>query len=83
MSVDDGSLCLQALLWQQCGGVGGALAPPVDCRVTVEQAVSVWTQCFQQYGISEPLLSSHYIIAHVLGKKTVSPTLWLSLQYCI
>ncbi|XP_046704611.1 MTRF1L release factor glutamine methyltransferase isoform X2 [Silurus meridionalis] len=51
--------------------VGGALAPPGDCIVTVEQAVSVWTQCFQQHGISEALLSSDYIIAHVLGKKTL------------
>ncbi|XP_060775538.1 MTRF1L release factor glutamine methyltransferase isoform X3 [Neoarius graeffei] len=61
----------QALLWLPGGGVGGAVAPPVDCSVTVEQALSVWTQCFQQHGISEPLLSSHYIIAHVLGKKTL------------
>ncbi|KAG7326443.1 hypothetical protein KOW79_009844 [Hemibagrus wyckioides] len=63
----------RALLRLSCGsgGVGGALAPPVDCGVTAEQAVNVWTQCFQQHGISEPLLSSHYIIAHVLGKKTL------------
>ncbi|KAK3574740.1 hypothetical protein QTP86_017532 [Hemibagrus guttatus] len=62
-----------ALLRLSCGsgGVGGALAHPVDCGVTAEQAVNVWTQCFQQHGISEPLLSSNYIIAHVLGKKTL------------
>ncbi|XP_017335536.1 MTRF1L release factor glutamine methyltransferase isoform X1 [Ictalurus punctatus] len=61
----------RALLWLPCGGVGGALTPPVDSIVTVEQAVNVWMQCFQQHGISEPLLSSQYIIAHVLGKKTL------------
>ncbi|KAM9482089.1 MTRF1L release factor glutamine methyltransferase isoform 1-T1 [Clarias gariepinus] len=61
----------QARLCLPCGGVGGALAPPVDCGVTAEQAVRVWAQCFQEHGISEPLLSSHYIIAHVLGKKTL------------
>lgn len=61
----------RALLWLPCGGVGGALAPPVDYSVTVEQAVNVWMQCFQQHGISEPLLSSQYIVAHVLGKKTL------------
>ncbi|XP_062853056.1 MTRF1L release factor glutamine methyltransferase isoform X2 [Trichomycterus rosablanca] len=52
-------------------GVGGVVAPPVDCSVTVEQAVRMWTRCFQQHGISEPLLSSQYIIAHVLGNKTL------------
>ncbi|XP_027002501.2 MTRF1L release factor glutamine methyltransferase isoform X1 [Tachysurus fulvidraco] len=63
----------QALLRVSCGsgGVGGAPASPADCEVTAEQAVNVWTQYFQQHGISEPLLSSHYIIAHVLGKKTL------------
>lgn len=80
--VDNGSVSLQALLCLQCGGGGGALALPVDCSVTVEQALSMWTQCFQQHGISEPLLSSHYIIAHVLGKKNVSPTLCVSPWHC-
>ncbi|GAA6092112.1 MTRF1L release factor glutamine methyltransferase isoform X1 [Tachysurus ichikawai] len=63
----------QALLRLSCGsrGVGGAPLSPADCEVTAEQAVNVWTQYFQQHGISEPLLSSHYIIAHVLGKKTL------------
>lgn len=76
--MDNDSLSLQALLWLPGVGVGGAVAPPVDCSVTVEQALNAWTQCFQQHGISEPLLSSHYIIAHVLGKKTVSRTLSFS-----
>lgn len=61
----------QRALQSSCGGVGGALAPPVDCRVTAEQAVNLWTQCFQQHGISEPFLSSQYIMAHVLGEKSL------------
>ncbi|XP_017568134.1 MTRF1L release factor glutamine methyltransferase isoform X1 [Pygocentrus nattereri] len=61
----------QALFTLSCRAVGGAVGPPVDCSVTVEQAVSLWARLFQQHGISEPLLSSQYIIAHVLGKKTL------------
>ncbi|XP_056606465.1 MTRF1L release factor glutamine methyltransferase isoform X2 [Triplophysa dalaica] len=48
----------------------GAVAPPVDSSVTAEQAVRLWAQHFTLHGISEPLLSSQYIIAHVLGHKT-------------
>ncbi|XP_036426854.1 MTRF1L release factor glutamine methyltransferase [Colossoma macropomum] len=62
----------QALFTLPCRAVGGAVGPPVDCSVTEEQAVSLWARHFQQHGISEPLLSSQYIIAHVLGKKTLN-----------
>uniref|UniRef100_A0A673I1D7 peptide chain release factor N(5)-glutamine methyltransferase n=1 Tax=Sinocyclocheilus rhinocerous TaxID=307959 RepID=A0A673I1D7_9TELE len=50
----------------------GAVAPPADCRITAEQAIRLWAQHFTLHGISEPLLSSQYIISHVLGEKTVS-----------
>ncbi|KAK7145049.1 hypothetical protein R3I94_011215 [Phoxinus phoxinus] len=49
----------------------GAVAPPANCRITVEQAVRLWAQHFTLHGISEPLLSSQYIISHVLGQKTL------------
>lgn len=50
----------------------GAVAPPAECSITAEQAIRLWTQHFTLHGISEPLLSSQYIISHVLGEKTVS-----------
>uniref|UniRef100_W5K4M5 peptide chain release factor N(5)-glutamine methyltransferase n=1 Tax=Astyanax mexicanus TaxID=7994 RepID=W5K4M5_ASTMX len=61
----------QALVRVPCRAVGGAVGPPIDGSVTVEQAVSLWAQHFQQQDISEPLLSSSYIIAHILGQKTL------------
>uniref|UniRef100_A0A8C1DWZ2 peptide chain release factor N(5)-glutamine methyltransferase n=2 Tax=Cyprinus carpio TaxID=7962 RepID=A0A8C1DWZ2_CYPCA len=49
----------------------GAVAPPADCSITAEQAIRCWAQHFTLHGISEPLLSSQYIISHVLGEKTL------------
>ncbi|XP_043098553.1 MTRF1L release factor glutamine methyltransferase [Puntigrus tetrazona] len=49
----------------------GAVAPPADRSLTAEQAVRLWAQHFTLHGISEPLLSSQYIISHVLGEKTL------------
>ncbi|ROL50731.1 HemK methyltransferase family member 1 [Anabarilius grahami] len=49
----------------------GAIAPPADCSITAEQAVRLWARHFTLHGISEPLLSSQYIISHVLGEKTL------------
>ncbi|XP_035633082.1 MTRF1L release factor glutamine methyltransferase isoform X2 [Oncorhynchus keta] len=46
-------------------------ALPTASRLTVEQAVKLWTDHFQQRGVSEPHLSSQYIIAHLLGAKTL------------
>ncbi|XP_024271812.1 MTRF1L release factor glutamine methyltransferase isoform X1 [Oncorhynchus tshawytscha] len=46
-------------------------ALPTASRLTVEQAVKLWTGHFQQRGVSEPHLSSQYIIAHLLGAKTL------------
>ncbi|XP_066521864.1 MTRF1L release factor glutamine methyltransferase isoform X2 [Hoplias malabaricus] len=66
-----GGVAGQALVRVFCSAVDGAVVPPVDCDVTVEQAVCLWTQHFQKNGVSEPLSSSRYIIAHVLGKKTL------------
>ncbi|XP_072540669.1 MTRF1L release factor glutamine methyltransferase isoform X2 [Salminus brasiliensis] len=62
----------RALVMAPCRAVGGAVGPLVDGSVTVEQAVSLWAQHFQQHCVSEPLLSSQYIIAHVLGQKTLA-----------
>lgn len=45
-------------------------ALPVD-RLTPLQAVNLWRQHFQEKGVSEPDHSSQYIIAHVLGAKTI------------
>ncbi|KAL0978708.1 hypothetical protein UPYG_G00174160 [Umbra pygmaea] len=44
---------------------------PTACRLTVQQAVRLWTKHFQLTGVSEPRLSSQYIIAHLLGVKTL------------
>nr|XP_055068581.1 MTRF1L release factor glutamine methyltransferase [Misgurnus anguillicaudatus] len=49
----------------------GAVVPPLHSSITAEQAVKLWTQYFTLQGISEPLLSSQYIIAHALGRKTL------------
>ncbi|XP_039545476.1 MTRF1L release factor glutamine methyltransferase [Pimephales promelas] len=49
----------------------GAVAPPANCRITAEEAVRLWAQHFTLHGISEPLLSSQYIISHILGQKTL------------
>ncbi|XP_076870517.1 MTRF1L release factor glutamine methyltransferase-like [Brachyhypopomus gauderio] len=61
----------EALVKLSCRAVGGAVVPRADDGVTGEEAVSLWSQHFLQHGVSEPLLSSHYIIAHVLGNKTL------------
>ncbi|KTG47445.1 hypothetical protein cypCar_00003337 [Cyprinus carpio] len=62
----------------------GAVAPPADCSITAEQAIRCWAQHFTLHGISEPLLSSQYIISHVLGEKTVSfSQITMPVQYVI
>lgn len=43
---------------------------PVD-TITALQAVNLWKQYFLEKGVSEPDYSSKYIIAHVLGAKTI------------
>ncbi|KAJ7998427.1 hypothetical protein DPEC_G00204820 [Dallia pectoralis] len=46
-------------------------ALPTAYRLTVQEAVTLWTSQFQLRGVSEPRLSSQYIIAHLLGIKTL------------
>ncbi|XP_057701935.1 MTRF1L release factor glutamine methyltransferase [Corythoichthys intestinalis] len=40
-------------------------------RITARQAADIWRKRFEAEGVTEPDLSSQYIIAHVLGAKTV------------
>lgn len=48
-----------------------APALPAGC-ITALQAVDFWTKQFEGKGVTEPELSSRYIIAYLLGAKTVS-----------
>lgn len=41
-------------------------------RITALQAVDLWKRHFEERGVTEPDHSSHYILAHLLGAKTVS-----------
>lgn len=40
-------------------------------RITALQAVDVWKRHFEERGVTEPHHSSQYIIAHLLGAKTI------------
>uniref|UniRef100_A0A3P8X4L2 peptide chain release factor N(5)-glutamine methyltransferase n=1 Tax=Cynoglossus semilaevis TaxID=244447 RepID=A0A3P8X4L2_CYNSE len=40
-------------------------------RITALQALEFWKKHFEESGVTEPDLSSHYIVAHSLGGKTV------------
>ncbi|XP_030633688.1 MTRF1L release factor glutamine methyltransferase [Chanos chanos] len=44
---------------------------PAVSRMTVKQAARLWEQHFLEHDIPEARLSSQYIIAHVLGAKTL------------
>ena len=39
---------------------------------TVEYKLGKWNRIFKEHFIEEPKVSAEYIVAHVLGKKTVS-----------
>lgn len=52
-------------------GSGYYPALPKAKRITVHHAVALWTKQFEQSGVSEPQHSSQYIIAHLLGAKTL------------
>ncbi|XP_066553779.1 MTRF1L release factor glutamine methyltransferase [Amia ocellicauda] len=57
------------------GGAGGAVCcPPLPSvgRPTVEGCVALWEGLFHERGVPEPRLSSEYIIAHILGAKTLA-----------
>ncbi|KAM7422785.1 hypothetical protein PAMA_010703 [Pampus argenteus] len=47
-----------------------APAFPAD-RITARQAVDIWKRHFEEKGVTEPDHSSQYIIAHLLGAKTI------------
>ncbi|XP_008317824.1 MTRF1L release factor glutamine methyltransferase isoform X1 [Cynoglossus semilaevis] len=40
-------------------------------RITALQALEFWKKHFEESGVTEPDLSSHYIVAHSLGGKTI------------
>ncbi|KAG7244717.1 hypothetical protein INR49_029736 [Caranx melampygus] len=40
-------------------------------RITALQAMDLWRRHFEERGVTEPDHSSHYIVAHVLGAKTI------------
>ncbi|MEQ2261878.1 hypothetical protein XENORESO_017319, partial [Xenotaenia resolanae] len=40
-------------------------------RITALQALDVWKRHFEEKGVTEPEHSSQYIIAHLLGAKTI------------
>ncbi|XP_061114837.1 MTRF1L release factor glutamine methyltransferase [Conger conger] len=50
---------------------GGRDFPPVS-HLNVQQATAIWEQRFRGCGVSEPYLSSQYIMAHILGAKTMA-----------
>ncbi|KAJ8257384.1 hypothetical protein GJAV_G00185030 [Gymnothorax javanicus] len=54
-----------------CSSSWGKDVPPIS-QLNVQQAVALWEQRFQQCGVSEPCLSSQYIMAHILGAKTMA-----------
>lgn len=81
----DSLKCVQGI-WgshavRRCSAPAPAPAPALPAgRITARQAVDVWKRHFEERGVTEPDNSSHYIIAHLLGAKTVSWHL-LSLFY--
>ncbi|KAL2090948.1 hypothetical protein ACEWY4_013211 [Coilia grayii] len=52
--------------------VGEKVIAHISSKLTVQQALNQWAECFQVTGVSEPNLSSQHIIAHVLGHKTLN-----------
>ncbi|XP_028302040.1 MTRF1L release factor glutamine methyltransferase isoform X2 [Gouania willdenowi] len=72
--------CCTQLLWTRangksplsCHAVRRCSAPALPAAsITALQAVDLWRRCFEQRGVTEPRMSSHYIIAHLLGAKTI------------
>ncbi|XP_015203519.2 MTRF1L release factor glutamine methyltransferase [Lepisosteus oculatus] len=55
-------------------GLGSAPRPPPPSagRPSVEECVDLWEGVFGERGVSEPRLSSEYIVAHVLGANTLA-----------
>ncbi|KAG7472660.1 hypothetical protein MATL_G00111110 [Megalops atlanticus] len=67
-----GHIRRQGLCAVSGGGASLGLDPPPVSGLSVLQAVAHWERRFQQCGVSEPGPSSQYIIAHVLGAKTMA-----------
>uniref|UniRef100_A0A3Q2X993 peptide chain release factor N(5)-glutamine methyltransferase n=1 Tax=Hippocampus comes TaxID=109280 RepID=A0A3Q2X993_HIPCM len=65
------SVWTRPLRWQGCLVVVSWKTSPSDI-INARQAVDIWRKRFELNGVTEPDLSSQYIIAHVLGAKTVS-----------
>ncbi|XP_018617791.1 MTRF1L release factor glutamine methyltransferase [Scleropages formosus] len=61
----------RGLLATAGGKATGGPASTSACRLSVQQAMDLWRQMFERSGVSEPALSSQYIIAHVMGAKTI------------
>uniref|UniRef100_A0A672GLT2 peptide chain release factor N(5)-glutamine methyltransferase n=1 Tax=Salarias fasciatus TaxID=181472 RepID=A0A672GLT2_SALFA len=62
---------IQYVIWR-CHSVRGYGAPALPAgRITALQAVEFWKRHFAERGVSEPDQSSQYIIAHLLGAKTI------------
>ncbi|XP_056461653.1 MTRF1L release factor glutamine methyltransferase isoform X2 [Gadus chalcogrammus] len=46
--------------------------PPIPgSSMTAFQAMNLWRRCFEERGVAEPDQSSQYIVAHLLGAKTI------------
>ncbi|XP_059925026.1 MTRF1L release factor glutamine methyltransferase [Gadus macrocephalus] len=46
--------------------------PPIPgSSMTAFQAMNLWRRCFEERGVAEPVQSSQYIVAHLLGAKTI------------
>lgn len=69
------SLCTFQKYFQSFGTfqtVHSCSSPPFPAgQITVLQALATWREHFIQSGVTEPDHSSQYIVAHLLGAKTV------------
>ncbi|XP_061788219.1 MTRF1L release factor glutamine methyltransferase [Nerophis lumbriciformis] len=58
-------------LWGACAVRPCSTETSPAARMTARQAADFWRRRFEVKSMTEPDLSSHYIIAHVLGAKTI------------
>ncbi|XP_061640368.1 MTRF1L release factor glutamine methyltransferase isoform X2 [Phyllopteryx taeniolatus] len=57
--------------WGSCAGRPCSSQASPSGRINARQAADIWRKCFEANGVTEPDLSCQYIIAHVLGAKTI------------
>ncbi|XP_061689852.1 MTRF1L release factor glutamine methyltransferase [Syngnathoides biaculeatus] len=57
--------------WESCGGRPCSSQAPPSGRINARQAADIWRKCFEANGVTEADLSCQYIVAHVLGAKTM------------